>query len=74
MSTEDTLILTIACSDRDAPILISQSEYDRLRLIEQKAIAFANAQTTLEKCIAVTRARKRFTRACDELHAVLVKD
>lgn len=69
--SDNPLILTIACSDKDAPILISQAEYDRLRLIEQKAIAFANAQSALEKCIAVTRARKRFSRACDELQAVL---
>jgi hypothetical protein len=71
MSTEDKLILTIACADSDTPILISQARYDQLCLIEQKAAAFVNAQNKLETAVALTRARKQFENACEELHAVL---
>lgn len=70
---EDHLILTIACNDNDPSILISQVEYDRLRLIEQRAVAFARAQNKLETAVALTRTRKQFEKACEELHAVLAK-
>jgi hypothetical protein len=71
--SEDPLIVTIACADSDASILISQVEYDRLVLIAQKAVALTNAQNKLENAVALTRARKQFENACEELHAVLAK-
>jgi hypothetical protein len=67
----DNLIVTIACSDKEPSIMIAQSQYDRLVLIEQKAIALTNAQNKLETAVALTRARKQFENACEELHAVL---
>jgi hypothetical protein len=71
--SDDPLILTIACPDNEPSILIPQSEYDRLVLIAQKAAALTNAQNKLETAVALTRARKQFENACEELHAVLAK-